>query len=102
MGRLEGADRYLESVAAMRELIPDVRIDLLYDVAVERHGRVSLLHTWGHNREGGEVESLCVALMYHPEEKVSLVELFELEHVDDALARFEALRPRSSDTTLAP
>lgn len=39
------------------------------------------------------MESLFVVLMHHPEETLSRVELFEVEHLDAALARFEALRP---------
>jgi class 3 adenylate cyclase/tetratricopeptide (TPR) repeat protein/ketosteroid isomerase-like protein len=91
MGRLEGVDRYLESVAAIRKLIPDARIDALYDVAVERHGRVSVSRTWGHSGEGGEVELVFVGLMHYPEEKLSLFELFEVEHLDVALARLAEL-----------
>jgi len=92
MGRLEGADRYLEAAAALFALIPDARNDGLYNVAVDRHGSVVVTRTWGHDKEGGEVESFLVALTFHPGEKVSLIELFELEHLDDALARFEQLR----------
>jgi ketosteroid isomerase-like protein len=92
-GRLEGADRYLESLSALWELIPDDGTELLYNVAVDRCGRVCVLRTWGHNREGGEVESLFVSLMHHPGEKLSLVELFEIEHLDVALARLADLRP---------
>ena len=100
--RHSGADRYLESVAALCERIPDARSDVLYNGVVDRHGRVCVSRTWGHDREGGEVESFLVVLMHHPGEKLSLVEVFEVEHLDAALARVEELRPQSSDTTLAP
>jgi hypothetical protein len=31
--------------------------------------------------------------MHHPGEELSLIELFEVAHLDAALARFEELRP---------
>lgn len=43
-----------------------------------------------------------VLLMQHPGEKLSRVELVEVDHLDAVLAGFEELRPESSDTTLAP
>lgn len=87
MGRVVGADAYIDALAALYELIPDVRMDALYIVAAERHGRVTVNRTWGHNTEGGEVESLLVGLVHQTGEKLARIELFEPEHLDYALAR---------------
>ncbi len=92
MGRLEGPDAYIESVAALFELIPDARTEFLYFVAIESHGRVSVNRTWGLNSEGGEVESFFVLLSRSRDGKVSYFELFEVEHLDHALARLADLR----------
>jgi len=92
MGRLEGPDAYVESVAALFELIPDARSEFLYFVAIESHGRVSVNRTWGLNREGGEVESFFVLLSRFRDGKVSYLEMFEVEHLDYALARLADLR----------
>ena len=91
LGRLEGADAYVESVAALQELIPDARVDFLYYAAVTRQGRVIVSRTWGTNTEGGAVELLLVVLMLHSEDKIDRMEFFEPEELSAVLARFEEL-----------
>jgi len=91
MGRVEGADNYLESVAALHELIPDARADSLYTAAVADYGSVFVSRNWGHNTEGGEVESIFTILVYYPDGKLLRMEMFDVEHLDAALARFEEL-----------
>ncbi len=97
MGRLEGPDAYIESVAALFELIPDVHTEFLYYVAVENRGRVSVNRTWGTNREGGEVESFFVLLSRFRDDRTSHFELFEVEHLDRALERLAELRPERTN-----
>jgi hypothetical protein len=91
MGRLEGADAYIESVAALHELISDARVDILYEAATAANGSVIVVCTAGTNSEGGEVESLFVLLVIYGEEKLARLESFELDQLDAALARFEEL-----------
>jgi hypothetical protein len=95
MGRLEGADTYIDALVALYELIPDARMDSLYTVAAERHGRVMVARTWGHNREGGEVESLRVVLVHHIGEKKRNVPLSAV--INDALRA--ALAPRRQEAS---
>ena len=91
MGRLAGPGAYFASVAALYQLVPDVRIDCLYHVAIANGGRVSVMRTSGVNTEGGEVESFFVLLALYREEKVSRFEMFEMKHIDEAVARLEEL-----------
>ena len=93
IGRLEGADAYIASIAVAYELAPDLRIDVLHGVATAAHGRVLLVRASGTNTEGGAFESIYLALVRYRDEKVAAYEFFEPEHLDAALARFEALRP---------
>jgi ketosteroid isomerase-like protein len=44
----------------------------------------------GTNTEGGAFESIYVALVRYRDEKLARYEFFEPEHLDRALARFEA------------
>jgi class 3 adenylate cyclase len=92
-GLLTSADAYAGSLAAIFELSADVRLDTLYSVAIEPHGRVAIGRTWGTNTEGGEFESVYVSLIHYRDERVAGIELFELEDREAALARLEALRP---------
>jgi GNAT superfamily N-acetyltransferase len=95
LGRLEGAGAYIASVAAAYELAPDLGVAALYTAATATHGRVLLVRAWGTNTEGGAFESIYVALVRYRDAQVAGCEFFEPEHLDEALARFEALRAES-------
>jgi ketosteroid isomerase-like protein len=96
LGRIEGADAYIASLAALWELSRDGRIDQLYELVVAPHGRVAVNRTSGTNAEGGELESVYVALVQFQGGPITGIELFELEDLDVARARFEELRPDST------
>jgi class 3 adenylate cyclase len=91
LGRLEKAD-YLASLAALFEQAPDVGVETLYIVAVEAHGVLMVARNFGTLREGGEFESPYVRIMLHRGERLAAVEMFEVEELDAARARFEELR----------
>jgi hypothetical protein len=92
VGRLEGADAWVESVTALYELSPDLHVDDLYHAAVAPHGRVSVSRMSGHNAEGGEFESCLVRHFRYRSGQIVAIEVFEVGDLDAALARFEALR----------
>jgi hypothetical protein len=98
MGLVEGADAYKRSVEAIYELIPDARIDPLYDAAVTEDGRVSAIYRYGHNSEGGAVESFLAVILLYREGKISRLEFFEIEQLDEAVARFEELTGEHADS----
>jgi ketosteroid isomerase-like protein len=85
-GRLEGED-YIAWLAALFEQSPDALIAPLYVVAGEPHGTLSVGHTFGTRVEGGAFESVFVQVA-----GPFGVELYDLEDLDAARARFEALR----------
>jgi hypothetical protein len=93
LGRLEGADDYVASAAALFALAPDVTFETLYHVAAEKHGDLAVAHQYGTLAEGGEFESVLVRLTRYHGQRFVGVELFELEDLDIARARFEELRP---------
>ncbi|MGH7895781.1 MAG: nuclear transport factor 2 family protein, partial [Candidatus Binatia bacterium] len=93
LGRIERADDYVASAVALFELAPDVTFETLYHVATEQHGELAVAHQYGTLAEGGAFESVAVKLtLYHGQRFVG-VELFDLDDLDAARARFEALRP---------
>ena len=89
-GRLENADEYVAWIAALFEQSPDAIIEPLYYLAVEPHGTLAVAHTVGTLASGGTFESVFAQIV------VPSVgaELFELEDLEAARARFEALRDR--------
>jgi ketosteroid isomerase-like protein len=100
LGRIEGADAYIAAMAAAYELSADLSIHPLYVAATAPHGRVMVMRAAGTNTEGGEFEILYAALIAHRGEKIAMIEFFEPEDLDAALARFEELRPDPKHRTL--
>jgi hypothetical protein len=62
-------------------------------VAEEKHGPLAVGRTFGTLTEGGEFESLYVRLSLYQRDRYVGLELFDLEDLDVARARFEELRP---------
>ena len=90
-GRLEGPDAYIAAVSAAFELSPDARWDTLYRVAEGPHGFVNVNLMSGTNTEGGEFESPFVAVYHFRGDRLRAGEMFEIDALDAALARFQAL-----------
>jgi len=91
LGQL-GRDDYLTSLVALFGQAPDVIIESLYIVAAEKHGKLSMDRMFGTLADGGAFESVAVRLASFRGEQTVGMELFELEDLDVARARFEALR----------
>ena len=93
LGRLDGADAYVASVAALHELAPVAMVGQpLYHLADEPHGVLSISHSFGTLVDGGTFESVYVMIMLYGPDGMAGVELFELDQLDAARARFEELR----------
>ena len=86
--RVLGADEYIAFLGALFEQSPDVQIEPLYYVAVEKHGFVSIAHSFGTLADGGPFESVFAQLV-----TPSGVELFELDDLELARTRLRELRP---------
>jgi hypothetical protein len=91
VARLEGADAWIASLTPLFELTPDARFDTLYYAAEGPHGEVKVLRRWGTNAEGGDVESVFVALQLFKDGLWQAAESYEIEDLDRALARFAEL-----------
>src|SRR5439155_5761697 len=61
LGRIDGADAYVESIAVLWNLAPDIQVDGRVGLALERHGLVSAGRDFGTLAEGGAFERLRVA-----------------------------------------
>jgi hypothetical protein len=93
LGRLESADDYVASVAALLEQTSERTFELLYIVAAERHGLLAMVHAVGTLADGGEFEQVAAWLALFQDDRVVGIEMFEPEHLDVARARFAELRP---------
>jgi hypothetical protein len=93
LGRLEGADAYVASLAALFEQSPDVIMESLYTIARERHGQLWVGRTFGTLVDGGEFEIVSNRLQRFEAGQLAGFEIFEPEDLDRARARFEELCP---------
>src|SRR5262249_24029717 len=96
LGLLEGADAYLESLAALWTLSPDDHTEAWFELARERHGAGAAGKWVGTFPEGGPYERPRVIVYIVAGGLITRMEVFEPEDVDAARARFEELRPRTS------
>jgi hypothetical protein len=101
MGRIEGADAYTESVVALWKLAPVTRGEMGWRwPALDRHGAITVVHRKGTVPDGGgDFESEYLYLYLVAQGRIARIEVFEMDALDKALARFEELRPQSSGTT---
>ncbi len=93
LGTIEGAEAYMASLAALRDLTSTLALETPFVVAVERHGAIAVVQTSGTLREGGTFENPHLSLATVAGGRVTRFEMFEIEDVDAAIARLAALRP---------
>jgi hypothetical protein len=91
-GRLESADAYVAWTGSLFRQSPDAISEHMYEVAMGRHAILSVSHAFGTLPEGGAFESVFVNLIHLERGRPVGVEVFELENLDVARARFEELR----------
>jgi len=96
LGRVDGADAYVESIAVLWNLAPDIQVDGRVGLALERHGLVSAGRDFGTLAEGGAFERPRVAVLIVAGGRITRFEMFDVEDADAALARFAELRPKTS------
>jgi len=92
VGRVNG-EQFIASLEALFELSSDVKLELLYPMAIEPYGLLGVARWYGTNAEGGAFESVFLALPLYDRDRCLALEQFEIDDVDAALARFEELRP---------
>jgi hypothetical protein len=87
-GRIEGMDAYANWMSSLFEQSHDAIIEPLYFLAMESHAVLGVAHSFGTLPGGGSFENVFAQVI-----SPDCVEIFELEDLDRAWARFEALRP---------
>ena len=93
-GRIEGA-AFIAWVGSLFEQSPDAIFESMYEVATGPHAVLHVDHVVGTLAEGGAFEQVFVMLAWFRGDRLAGAEVFELEDLDRARARFEALRAES-------
>jgi len=93
LGRIEGAEAFIESLAAVLAESQDWTVETLYILANEPHGELAMARAFGALASGGEFESVYLRLIAHGRS----MELFEPDDLERARARFEELRPSRTE-----
>jgi class 3 adenylate cyclase len=91
MGLLEGADAYVDALPPLWELAPDVQAEPRFVLGREHYGSVSAGRIFGTFPEGGPFEGQLVWLFICRGGRITRLEIFEIEDVDAARARFAEL-----------
>jgi hypothetical protein len=91
LGRVDGADTYIQSVETLHGLAPEVIAETLALVAIDHHGRVGRTRIRGEDVGGGAFESEYYGVFIVTAGKVARYEFFDSE--DSAMARFAELKP---------
>jgi class 3 adenylate cyclase/ketosteroid isomerase-like protein len=102
LGLVGNADDYLASLAAVFEQSGEMATDVLYHVAAAKHGSLNVGRMFGTLRDGGEFESRFVRLNRYDGGRLVGVELYELEDLDRARARFDELARGAHDLLRIP
>jgi hypothetical protein len=74
------------------DLVAVIQYEPRFVLALEHHGAVAVSRTFGTLPEGGDFEICGIVLATVERGLVTRIEMFELEGVDAALARFAELR----------
>jgi ketosteroid isomerase-like protein len=91
-GRIEGADAYADSLVALWELAPETTAEVGWHwPALGRHGAITRVRRTGVLPDGGAFESDYLGLYTVSGGRITYFERFELEDLEAAMARFEAL-----------
>ena len=91
VGRLDGAAAYLGSLKALWDLSRDLRIEVLYYDRPAAHGRLYVARWSGTNAEGGDFDAVYVCLGLSRGDRPVGLEIFELDDLEAARARFAEL-----------
>jgi hypothetical protein len=96
-GRSEGAEAYVEGVEALLKLAPVQRAEAgsIWQ-AYARHGGITTVRRTGTLADGGAFENEYLMLFTTARGRLSRLEYFEVDDVDEAKARLEELRPSAS------
>jgi hypothetical protein len=92
VGRIDGADAFIESLAALFGEAPDLLAETLYSVAAGPHGILEMARMFGTlAASGGAFESFYARLWIFAGDRLAGIEMYEPEDLDLARARFEQL-----------
>jgi ketosteroid isomerase-like protein len=90
-------DAYVESLEALFEQSRDAMMEGLYTLATSACGSLSVARAFGTLAGGGTFESVYVRILHFRDEKLVGVELYELDDLERARARFDELRAGAED-----
>jgi ketosteroid isomerase-like protein len=90
-GRIEGREKFIAWLGSLFERSPDAIVEPMYRVTVSELGAVYVGHTFGTLRDGGRFEFVWAQVVAVRDGRLAMIELFELEDLAAADARFYSL-----------
>jgi ketosteroid isomerase-like protein len=89
----QDADDFIASLQVLDDVASETGAEACRTVAWDHHGRVVVLRRDGTVQDGGPFESVTVVLETTRDGRMTRHEMFDIEDLDRALARFAELRP---------
>src|SRR5439155_14497265 len=100
-GTLHSSNEHVTRMRALVDLAPDVMVHLDHDLALDDHGTLGVGRAAG-SWEGGPFEMPFVAVVvFGPDGRIQRFHQYDLEQLDAARARFEAIRVGAARDPLA-
>ena len=100
LGVAPGADRRTEEIRSLYELFATFRLDLVAGHAIAPDRAVGEIRGHGVTKDGAEVEISYQMLVHHRNGQITRMEVYPLELLGDALARFDELGRRADVSLL--
>ena len=98
MGRMDGAEAYIESLRAMVALTPDWTLENLYAIASDTRGWLDVARVRGSLSDGGgQFENVLVRIVRFRDGRLTSMEFFEPEDLELARARYAELEAAAAD-----
>src|SRR5438552_2735587 len=100
-GTLHSRDDWLARIRALVDLAPDVTMRVDHVLALDDRGPLAIAR-WAGSREGGPFEiPFVTVLVLGPDGRIQRAHAYDLEQLDAARARFEAIRVGAASDPLA-
>jgi ketosteroid isomerase-like protein len=96
LGELHGVDAVLEALFAFAPLVKGLRPRLVAIHAIDVDRTLVRASASGTSPDGGAIEMVHLRIQQHRDGKVTRIELFAADALEDALARFDALAAPST------
>ena len=86
-----GRDAWVESLRALSDLADELHVEPFCTLAWNRHGHVARTRQFGTVAGGGPFENVFIVVWLTDGDRISIIEVFDVDDAERAVARFDEL-----------